>query len=125
VAVHDAARPLVTPALITRIWEAARPVGAAVPGVPPADTVKRVVGGVVAATVPRDELVLVQTPQIFRTELLRAAADRGGGPVTDDSAWLEAAGLPVAVAAGDPENRKVTEPADWEWLLRRSQGGDP
>ena len=122
VAIHDAARPLVSPDLIARVWEAARVDGAAVPGIRPADTVKRVEHDTVMGTVSRDDLVLVQTPQIFLTERIVEAAGAIEAPVTDDSGWLEAMGFPVRVAPGDPDNRKMTHPADWEWLVSRGEG---
>jgi 2-C-methyl-D-erythritol 4-phosphate cytidylyltransferase len=84
VAVHDAARPCLTPELIDAVFAAARAHGAAVPGLPVADTLKRVgPDGLVAETVPRAGLVAVQTPQAFRRDLLvRAYAHRGRRPRT-------------------------------------------
>ncbi len=116
VAVHDGARPLVSRALVDRVWRAALETGAAVPGLPPTDTVKVVHRGLVARTVPRHHLVTVQTPQIFRTEWLRDALARKGSGVTDDSAAVEVAGHAVAVVEGDALNRKLTVEADWLWL---------
>jgi 2-C-methyl-D-erythritol 4-phosphate cytidylyltransferase len=115
VVVHDAARPLADAALFDRVIAAVRS-GAegAVPGVPIADTVKRVApGGEVTATLPRDELVAVQTPQAFRADVLRGAhASEPEG--TDDAAVVEAAGGRVVVVAGAVDNFKITEPADLE-----------
>ncbi|MDA8269623.1 MAG: 2-C-methyl-D-erythritol 4-phosphate cytidylyltransferase [Actinomycetota bacterium] len=114
VVVHDAARPLATPALFRAVVEAVRRPGGpagAVPGVPVHDTVKRVAGGLVAATVDRQDLVAVQTPQAFRADVLRRA-HAGGGDATDDAGLVEALGLDVAIVPGDPRNRKVTTPED-------------
>jgi 2-C-methyl-D-erythritol 4-phosphate cytidylyltransferase len=84
---------------------------AAVPGIPPSDTVKRVAGDVVVETVDRSELVLVQTPQAFRAEALRAA-HVGEPDATDDAALVERAGGKVVVVPGTPAANKVTTPDD-------------
>jgi 2-C-methyl-D-erythritol 4-phosphate cytidylyltransferase len=113
VVVHDAARPLASVELYGRVIDAVR-AGAdgAVPGVPIADTVKRVdATGAVIGTIPRDELVAVQTPQAFRAATLRAAhASAPEG--TDDAAVVEAAGGRVVVVPGTAENFKITAPDD-------------
>jgi 2-C-methyl-D-erythritol 4-phosphate cytidylyltransferase len=86
---------------------------AAVPALAVADTLKRVEGDVVVATVPRDGVVAVQTPQAFRAELLRRA--HGDGPnATDDAALVESLGATVRVVPGDVRNLKVTTTADLE-----------
>lgn len=113
VAIHDLARPLVTPELIGRVFAAAREGGAAVPGLAVRDTLKLVEDGVAVRTVPRAGLWATQTPQIFRADLLKAAIDPGL-EVTDDAAWLEARGIPVRVVPGDPANIKLTYPEDLE-----------
>ena len=109
VLVHDAARPLASPALFAAVLEAVR-AGAdgAVPGVPVADTVKRVRDGRVVETPPRAELVAVQTPQAFRAGVLRRA-HAGGLEATDDAGLLEAIGAHVAVVPGEARNVKITE----------------
>jgi 2-C-methyl-D-erythritol 4-phosphate cytidylyltransferase / 2-C-methyl-D-erythritol 2,4-cyclodiphosphate synthase len=121
VLVHDAARPYVDAALIARAIAAGREHGAAVPGVPVTDTVKRVVDiapgiGRVHETPPREHLRAVQTPQAFAFGPLlgahRDAAAQGLDGFTDDGALAEWAGLPVVVFAGDIANRKITQPAD-------------
>ncbi|WP_345820062.1 bifunctional 2-C-methyl-D-erythritol 4-phosphate cytidylyltransferase/2-C-methyl-D-erythritol 2,4-cyclodiphosphate synthase [Methylobacterium fujisawaense] len=121
VLVHDAARPYVDAALIARAIAAGRDHGAAVPGVPVTDTVKRVVDiapgiGRVHETPPREHLRAVQTPQAFTFGPLlaahRDAAAQGLDGFTDDGALAEWAGLPVVVFAGDVANRKITQPAD-------------
>lgn len=116
VAVHDGARPLVSRALVDRVWRAALQTGAAVPGLPPTDTVKVVHRGLVARTLPRHHLVAVQTPQIFRTDWLRDALAQERRGVTDDSMAVEARGHAVAVVEGDVMNQKLTVELDWLWL---------
>jgi len=118
--VHDAARPLVTEEVVGRVLE---PLGegwdGAVPGLPLADTVKRVRGEAVVETVPRDDLVAVQTPQAFVAPVLRRAV-AAGGDASDCAALVERAGGRVKVVPGDPRLLKVTEPSDLElvasWL---------
>jgi 2-C-methyl-D-erythritol 4-phosphate cytidylyltransferase len=112
VVVHDAARPLASPALFEAVIGAVRRgADAAVPAVPVPDTVKRVDGDEVVETVARDELVVVQTPQAFRADALRAA-HTGGADATDDAALIEAADGRVVIVPGERANLKVTTPAD-------------
>jgi len=112
VVVHDAARPLAPPALFEAVIGAVRAgADAAVPGLAIPDTVKRVDNDHVVETVARDGLRAVQTPQAFRTDVLRAAHTTGG-EATDDAALVEAAGGRVVIVPGDPRNLKVTTPAD-------------
>jgi 2-C-methyl-D-erythritol 4-phosphate cytidylyltransferase len=114
VVVHDAARPLASRALFARVIGAVRAgADAAVPGVPVADTVKRVRDDHVIETVPRDDLVAVQTPQAFRRSVLQAAHAHGGLD-TDDAALVEAAGGTVVVVEGEPRNLKLTRVDDLE-----------
>ena len=116
VAVHDAARPCVSTELIDAVFAAAREHGAAIPGTPVADTLKRVDPATrqIVETVPRAGLVAVQTPQAFRRDLLvRAYAARSGlTHVTDDAQLVEALGHPVHVVDGSPFNLKITTAAD-------------
>ena len=121
VLVHDGARPLVTTALIERGLAAARETGAAVAAVPIADTVKQTgPEGTVEQTLDRSRLWAVQTPQVFRYDLLLRAhgevtADPSAGlraGFTDDAAMLEALGLPVKLYPGSPLNIKVTTVED-------------
>ncbi len=121
VAIHDGARPLVPPELIRRTLKAAHTTGAAIPAIPVSDTVKLVRDGMVERTLPRSRTMLAQTPQVFRSDWIRRALVEQGGPVTDDASWVEALGYPVAVVAGDPQNRKITTPDDWEWLERQER----
>jgi len=112
VAVHDAARPCLTPELIDSVFDAARHTGAALPGLPVAETLKRVgTDHHVVETVARSGLYTVQTPQAFRRELLlKAYANRArlGTEITDDSQLVEALGHPCVVVAGSPWNIKIT-----------------
>ncbi len=118
VAVHDAARPCVSPELIEAVFAAARSHGAALPGLPVTDTLKRLGPGRFAAeTVSRAGLVAVQTPQAFRRDLLdRAYAHRGAlgdaAGVTDDAQLVEAIGVAAVVVDGSPFNLKITNAAD-------------
>jgi 2-C-methyl-D-erythritol 4-phosphate cytidylyltransferase/2-C-methyl-D-erythritol 2,4-cyclodiphosphate synthase len=123
VVVHDAARPFADPPLFHRVITAVRTGAAgAVPGVPVTDTVKLVDDdGAVVDTPERARLRAVQTPQAFSAPALRAA-HAGGGEATDDAALIEAAGGRVVVVAGDPGNRKITEPDDLAWARRRVEG---
>lgn len=117
VLVHDAARPLVTPALVARVVEAARTGGAAFPGVAPVSTIKREADGASAGTVPRESLREAQTPQGFRRELLARAfarAIRDGLEPTDEASMVEHLGERVAIILGERRNLKVTVPEDLE-----------
>jgi 2-C-methyl-D-erythritol 4-phosphate cytidylyltransferase len=112
VLVHDAARPLASPALFAAVAAAvAAGADAAVPAVALADTVKQVDGDVVVATPDRAGLVAVQTPQGFRRSAL-ARAHAGAAEATDDAALVEQAGGRVVVVPGELANRKVTHPID-------------
>ena len=118
VVIHDAARPFCTPDLIDRTIDAAAESGAATAALPAFDTVKegRLADGVavVGATLPRERIFLVQTPQAFRAGLLRDAVERGGGgaEATDETTLVERAGHPVRLVQGDVRNFKVTSPDD-------------
>jgi 2-C-methyl-D-erythritol 4-phosphate cytidylyltransferase / 2-C-methyl-D-erythritol 2,4-cyclodiphosphate synthase len=118
VLIHDAARPFVTPAVISRAIDAAGRTGAAVPAVPVTDTIKQVSdAGDVEATPDRARLRIAQTPQAFRFDLIldahRRAAREGRSDFTDDAALAEWAGLTVATFEGDPANMKLTTPEDF------------
>jgi 2-C-methyl-D-erythritol 4-phosphate cytidylyltransferase len=113
VLVHDAARPLVTEAVIERVLA---PLGegwdGAVPGLAVSDTLKRVAGdGRVVETVPRDGVYAVQTPQAFPADVLRRAA-AGDAEASDCAGLVEAAGGRVTVVEGDPQLLKVTTADD-------------
>ncbi|HSB60839.1 MAG TPA: 2-C-methyl-D-erythritol 4-phosphate cytidylyltransferase [Vicinamibacteria bacterium] len=120
--VHDAVRPWVTRALIDAVLAAATADGAAIAALPVAETVKRVRDGRVEATVDREGLWAVQTPQAFRLDLLREAHDkarRDGVVGTDDAMLVERLGHGVRVVRGLARNVKITTPED----LRRARGG--
>ena len=112
VAVHDAVRPLCSPALIHRLYEECTIHGSAIPVVPVKDTL-RWIDGDKSTTVPRDQYRAVQTPQVFRLSLLRAAF---GIPdvekYTDEASIFQAAGHPVHLSEGEESNIKLTVPAD-------------
>jgi 2-C-methyl-D-erythritol 4-phosphate cytidylyltransferase len=128
VVVHDAARPLATVRLFERVVQAVSDgADGAVPGLALSDTVKRVDGGRVVETVPRDGLVAVQTPQAFRADVLRTAHTVGGVD-TDDAALVEAAGGTVVVVDGEPRNLKLTLADDLaraEALLHETRPSGP
>jgi 2-C-methyl-D-erythritol 4-phosphate cytidylyltransferase len=112
IAVHDGARPLASPALFRAVVDAvAGGADAAVPAVAVADTLKQVVGDTVTATVARDGLVAVQTPQAFSAAVLRRA-HHAEPEATDDAGLVESLGATVRVVPGDPRNIKVTTATD-------------
>lgn len=116
VVVHDGVRPFITGALVRNVVEAAERYGAATCGIPVRETVKRQREGFVEATVDRDGLWLVQTPQAFRRALLWEAhekARRDGFLGTDDAVLVERVGAPVRMVMGLVENLKITTREDW------------
>jgi len=121
VLVHDAVRPFVTPEIIAHVIEAAHKHGAAIAGWPAVDTVKQVErtadGALIKTTIPRASIVMAQTPQGFRYDILKKAFDDAiadGFMGTDEASLIERAGLPVEVVIGSPRNIKITTPADME-----------
>lgn len=113
VIIHDGARPCVDQRLIKIGLEAAQATGAAVPGIPLGDTVKLVdAEGQVQRTLDRDKLWAIQTPQIFRRELLEEAHNSIVDPVTDDATMVEKMGHVVKVFPGSHDNIKITWPRD-------------
>lgn len=113
VAIHDAARPFVTPQVIWDALEAAYETGAAAPAVPVKDTVKVAADSLVVETPAREKLYAVQTPQCFRTALYRQVlAQVCCDAVTDDCSAFELAGLPVRLTQGDYANYKITTRED-------------
>ncbi|MBB6431076.1 IspD/TarI family cytidylyltransferase [Algisphaera agarilytica] len=143
IAVHDAARPVVSPKMIERVFTAAERLPAIIPGLPVSSTLKKVGDAASSApsdpldailgdalspttqarpvhgTVSREGLVAIQTPQVFEAELLRRAyaqaQDTEG--ITDDAGLVEALGEAVHVVEGDPGNIKITHPGDAELAL--------
>ena len=118
VMIHDAVRPFASPALIRAVCEGARAAGACIAAAPSTDTVKLVREGVVCQTLPRDEVWLVQTPQVFHRSIVTQAYERAvaeGWTGTDDASFVERAGSPVAIVTGERTNIKVTSPEDLQW----------
>jgi 2-C-methyl-D-erythritol 4-phosphate cytidylyltransferase len=121
VLVHDGVRPLVTTEIIAEVIAAVQKHGAAIAGIPAVDTVKQVErtaeGALIKATIPRAGIVMAQTPQGFRYEILKKAFDDAaadGFLGTDEASLIERAGLPVSVVMGAPSNLKITTPADMD-----------
>jgi len=121
VLVHDAVRPFVTLAIIHDVIRAAQKYGAAIAGLPAVDTVKQVErtsdGALVTATLPRERVVMAQTPQGFRYDVLKKAFDEAaadGFVGTDEASLVERSGHAVAVVMGSAKNIKITAPADME-----------
>lgn len=119
VAVHDAVRPFIDLETIHRVFDEAAESGAAIVGVPVVDTVKQVSRGTgkahIRATLPREKLVLAQTPQVFRYDLLTCAfqsAREDGFIGTDESSLVERLDVEVAVVLGSDRNLKITKPGD-------------
>jgi 2-C-methyl-D-erythritol 4-phosphate cytidylyltransferase len=129
VAVHDGVRPFVTAEQIDRVVARAEACGAAILGLRTVDTVKEVDGDVITRTLDRAHVVLAQTPQAFRFELLSdayAGWRAAGWPVTDDASLVERIGGRVEVVEGSPLNVKITTPDDLplaEYIL--SRWGEP
>jgi 2-C-methyl-D-erythritol 4-phosphate cytidylyltransferase len=121
VLVHDAVRPFVTEEIIHDVIRAAQKFGAAIAGLPAVDTVKQVErtsdGALITATLPRERVVMAQTPQGFRYDVLKKAFDEAaadGFVGTDEASLVERSGHEVAVVMGSPRNIKITAPADME-----------
>jgi 2-C-methyl-D-erythritol 4-phosphate cytidylyltransferase/2-C-methyl-D-erythritol 2,4-cyclodiphosphate synthase len=126
VLVHDAARPFVDDATIAAVVEGAARVGAAIPVLAVADTIKRAHGDAITGTVDRATLRAAQTPQGFRMGVLRPAyeaAIRDGVELTDEAMAVERLGGPVAAVPGSPDNRKLTTPEDMAWARARAGAG--
>jgi len=128
IVVHDAARPFVSPALIDRTIAAAIEHGAAIAALPVRDTVKQAGGQPadrsrpIAATLPREDIFLAQTPQAFRREVLLRSLDVGrelGVEATDESMLSERAGWPPHLVPGEAANMKVTTPEDFQQARAR------
>ncbi len=119
VLVHDAVRPLIDSETIRRTIEQVARHNAAIVGVPAVDTIKQVErtadGAIITSTIPRERIVLAQTPQGFRCDLLRRAvetAEADGFVGTDEASLVERLGIEVAVVLGSPRNFKITQPGD-------------
>ncbi len=118
VAVHDAVRPFVDQEILTKVIQQAGETGAAIVGIVPVDTVKQVHLNKVRATLPRDKLILTQTPQVFRRDLLEKAfakASADGFVGTDESSLVERLeDVEITVIPGSDRNIKITKPSDME-----------
>ena len=121
VLVHDAVRPFVTAEIVEEVITAAQKYGAAIAGLPAVDTVKQVErtaeGALIKSTIPRAGVVMAQTPQGFRYNVIKKVfddAEADGFVGTDESSLAERAGQEVAVVMGSPRNIKITTPADME-----------
>lgn len=121
VLVHDAVRPFVTGEIIKEVIAAAEKYGAAIAGMPAVDTVKQVErtadGALIKTTIPRERVVMAQTPQGFRYEVLKKAFDEAttdGFTGTDEASLVERSGGKVGVVMGSPKNIKITTPDDLE-----------
>jgi 2-C-methyl-D-erythritol 4-phosphate cytidylyltransferase len=118
VAVHDAVRPFIDAETIERVFRAASESGAAIVGIVPVDTVKQVKGHKIRQTLIRDHLVLAQTPQVFRPELLKEAfarAEAENFTGTDEASLVERLEkVEVTVVAGSDRNIKITKPGDMD-----------
>lgn len=115
VVIHDGARPLISRDLIERGLVAARETGAAVAGVPVADTIKAVdEKQIVVNTLERQRLWSIQTPQVFRFDIISEAYNKADKDVTDDASLVEALGHKVKTYMGSYDNIKITTPADLE-----------
>ncbi len=112
IVVHDAARPLVTVALVEASLAALEGAAGAVVAIPEQDTIKRERAGAIAETVDREGLWRAQTPQAFRAAVLRAVHERAGDAATDDAMLVERLGERVVIVPGDGRNIKVTSPED-------------
>ncbi|MCS7026277.1 MAG: 2-C-methyl-D-erythritol 4-phosphate cytidylyltransferase [Bryobacteraceae bacterium] len=116
VAVHDAVRPFIDVATIEKVIAQAAETGAAIVGIVPVDTVKQVHLNKVRATIPRDRLILAQTPQVFRFDLIKLAFERAredNFTGTDEASLVERLDLvEVSVVPGSDRNIKITKPSD-------------
>jgi len=119
--VHDAVRPFVTTEIIDEVIEGVAKHGAAIAGMPAVDTIKQVErtadAAIIKATVPREKIVMAQTPQGFRYDIGKKAFDEAtadGFMGTDEASLIEHSGHAVAVVMGSPRNIKITTPADLE-----------
>jgi 2-C-methyl-D-erythritol 4-phosphate cytidylyltransferase len=118
VAVHDAVRPFVSREIVEKVIHEANETGAAIVGIVPVDTVKQVHRNKVRATLPRERLILTQTPQVFRLKLLRQAFERARQDLfvgTDESSLVERLEeVEVSVVLGSDRNIKITKPTDMD-----------
>jgi 2-C-methyl-D-erythritol 4-phosphate cytidylyltransferase len=116
VAVHDAVRPFIEHSVLEKVFAEAAETGAAIVGIVPVDTVKQVHRNKIRQTIPRERLILAQTPQVFRFDLLKTAfahAREDGFAGTDESSLVERLDqVEVSVVPGSDRNLKITKPSD-------------
>ena len=115
IAIHDGARPFVSPQVVEASIAKAESCGAAAPALPVKDTLKQATEGLVERTVDRSVLYAVQTPQVFDADLIRAALKKAlddGAAITDDCSAVERLGMKVALTPGSEENFKLTTRGD-------------
>ena len=113
VAVHDGARPLIQPETISRGWVTASKYGAGIPVVAVTDSIRQKGPGKESRSVNRDDYLAVQTPQVFKTLVLKESYEKAGNqPFTDDASVVENNGMSVSLFEGSPENIKITNPKD-------------
>lgn len=129
VVIHDAARPFASASLFERVIEAARSLGAATAAIPTPDTVAELDADGEPVYLDRSSLVMIQTPQAFRADLIVEAhekASRGNIRATDDASLVKALGARIRIVDGEPANFKITYPADMDRaaaLLKASTDG--
>jgi 2-C-methyl-D-erythritol 4-phosphate cytidylyltransferase len=118
VAVHDAVRPFIEHSVLEKVFAEAEETGAAIVGIVPVDTVKQVHRNKIRQTIPRERLILAQTPQVFRFDLLKTAFARAredGFAGTDESSLVERLDqVEVSVVPGSDRNLKITKPSDMD-----------
>jgi 2-C-methyl-D-erythritol 4-phosphate cytidylyltransferase len=118
VAVHDAVRPFIEHSILEKVFAEAGETGAAIVGIVPVDTVKQVHRNKIRQTIPRERLILAQTPQVFRFDLLKSAfakAREDGFAGTDESSLVERLDqVEVTVVPGSDRNLKITKPSDMD-----------
>jgi 2-C-methyl-D-erythritol 4-phosphate cytidylyltransferase len=121
VLVHDAVRPFIDREVITSVINAAKKTGAAIAGIPAVDTIKQVdrtaQGAIITSTIPRERIVLAQTPQGFHYSVLKKAFDEAQADDftgTDEASLVERSGHEVAVVMGSARNIKITTPGDMQ-----------
>jgi len=115
VAIHDAVRPLVSPALIMRSFHVAEEMGNCIPGVKPTDSIRRILAEGKTEALNRNELVLIQTPQTFHSDQLRKAYQEPfRNDFTDDASVVQYAGININMIEGERDNMKLTYPEDMD-----------
>jgi 2-C-methyl-D-erythritol 4-phosphate cytidylyltransferase len=116
VAVHDGVRPFVTSEVITACFSAAERNGAAIPVVPMIESVREIINEDESESFDREKIRIVQTPQVFKTHILKEAYQQSyNKDITDDASLVQAAGYKIHLVAGNRENIKITTPLDLIW----------